>query len=411
MTAMLLPRPSETRCAASIDLESAHAILDKQAEPIGIERVALERAGRRRLAARLIAQTDAPRCDVAAMDGYAVRSSELAEGCHRFRVIGASYAGAPAMDAPPRECAVRVTTGAPMPADLDQVIVWEQVSVSGDFICLAPAEHLKRHVRAQGSDFRAGAELLLAGRVIDPRAMVIAAAAGVGTLTVWRQPRVACLANGDELVSPGAHDSAPHVAPDSLSQAILFLARQWLAKPVGARAVGDNVCALAAAAISLLEECDVLVVIGGAAGGDRDFAKASLAQLGLSIHFADVAVKPGKPVWYGRIGTKHVLGLPGNPTAAMTTARLFLAPLLASLGGGEIATALSYDLRPITSGFSGASDREQFLCATTTGYGVKLVERQSASMQSTLADADVLVRVPAHAPPLEAGTLVQTLKF
>lgn len=411
MSAAPLPHPSDTRCAASIDLAAATAILGRQAEPLGIERVPLQRAGRRRLAAPLIAQTDAPRCDVAAMDGYAVRSGELAAGNRRFRVIGAGYAGDPAMATPPGGCTLRVTTGTPMPSELDQVIVWEQVTVSGDHILLATTEHAKKHVRARGSDFQAGAALLPAGRVIDPRAMVIAAAAGVGELTVWRRPRLACLANGNELVVPGSDNSSAHAAPDSLSQAILLLARQWSAKPIGARAVGDDVRCLQDAAQPLLEECDVLVVIGGAAHGDRDFAKTGLAPLGLVIQFADVAIKPGKPVWYGRIGTKHILGLPGNPTAAMTMARLFLAPLLVALSGGEMASALRYELRPLAQRFSGASDREQFLCATSIGAEAQVIERQSASMQSTLADADVLVRVSAHAGPLEAGTLVQTLKF
>lgn len=398
-------------CRATIDFETALSIIADCSAPLGVERVPLARAGRRRLAEPVIATLDAPQFDAAAMDGHAVRSSEVEGGRTRFALAGVSFAGDRAIDCVPEGSAVRVSTGAPMPVGLDQVIVTEAVVQHGEWIAISGPAPDKRHVRRRGSDFRAGDCLLPVGREIEPRAMVVAAAANLCDLTVWRRPRVACLTNGNELAAPGSDLAGDAACPDSLSEAILLLGRQWGAKPAGTDRTVDNADALAAAADRLLADCDVLVIVGGAARGDRDFAKSALSQLDLSISFSDVAIKPGKPVWYGQAGAKHVLGLPGNPTAAMTTARLFLAPLLTILGGGSAEEALRFTWLPLGTEFVAAGSREQFLCGARDGPGIRLLEKQAASMQSTLADAELLVRVPAGMGPMSKGSLVQTLRF
>jgi molybdopterin molybdotransferase len=408
---MRLPDQAEKTCRASIDFDSALDLLLTESTPLGVERVLLERAGRRRLAAPVIAQIDAPRADVAAMDGYALRSAEIAAGRQQFTLVQTSFAGDSPTGSVPKGGAVRVTTGAALPADLDQVIVDEHVAVSGTHIAVTGPAAAKRHVRKRASDFREGEVLLPAGHMIDPRSLVVAAAADATDLAVFRQPRVACLASGNELTAPGTCQAGDQRIPDSVSDAVLLAARQWGGEPVRAHREMDDVSSLTSSASALLQEADVLVMIGGAARGERDLAKAGLAPLGLSLVFRDVRIKPGKPVWYGRIDAKHILGLPGNPTAAMTVARLFLAPLLERLTGGDGNAARKYERCRLASDLTMTSEREQFLCGSDHDGTVAVIERQSASMQSTLAQANRLVRIPAGSGRLSAGEHVQTLRF
>nr|WP_257215114.1 molybdopterin molybdotransferase MoeA [Sphingomonas sp. R-74633] len=393
-----------------MDFDAALAILAAIARPLGTESVRLAKAGRRVLAEPVHAAIDIPARDLAAMDGFAVREADLAEGLRSFAVIAAAYPGASWAGTLGKGQAVRIMTGAPMPAGADRVLMRELVTTHDDAILLDGPLPAKPHVRTRGSDTMAGSALLPAGKLLDPRALVVAAAADADRLTVWRRPRVRVIATGDELVAPGSARAAGGV-PDSLSEAVLLMARQWGAAPMGAALVRDDPALLTTAAEDALETADVLVLCGGASRGDRDFAKAALAPLGLAPGFADVAIKPGKPVWFGSIGTKLVLGLPGNPTAAMTVARLFLAPLLTALGGRGVGAALPWQRAALSEDIPAAGDREAFLCAEWLDDGVRLLARQAASDQSMLARADALVRIPAHASAMPAGTPVELLRF
>lgn len=396
-------------CKPMLSFDAALDLLLSEAEPLGTEIVPLGRAGRRRLASDLAAITEAPGFDAAAMDGYAVRSSELEAGYSRFGVGGEILAGQVRLEAIPEREAIAIATGAPMPPGFDQVIPWENVRIGGGVIEITGLPG-KRHVRSRGSDFKKGDVLLPGGRVIDPRALVVAAAADITKLTVWRQPRIAVLTNGGELRSPGGLGTIGEV-PDSLSEALLLFARQWEGKPSGALRVPDDEDRIRDAVEHLLPDCDILVIAGGASRGVKDLARTSLASSGLRMKFSGVAMKPGKPVWYGRIGEKHVIGLPGNPTAAMTCARLFLAPLICALCGADSAAALRFEQLRLTGGGSPTSDREQFLCASRVGGEALLIEGQSASMQSTLANADILVRIRAGMSDHAEGALADVLRF
>jgi len=247
--------------------------------------------------------------------------------------------------------------------------------------------------------------------MLDPRAMVVAAAADVASIVAWCRPMVHIIASGDELAMPGSAAGAGQTIPDSLSQALLLMVRQWGGVPIGATLVPDHLGRLSSAAEAAMFESDVLVMAGGASKGDRDFARLGLQPLGLELAFAGVAIKPGKPVWYGRIGDRHVLGLPGNPTAAMTIARLFLAPLLTGLGGRGVSAGLAWTHAPVLTPVAESGDRETFLCAEWKDQGVRVIDRQSASAQRMLADADILIRRPIHAPALDVGDIVPVLRF
>jgi molybdopterin molybdotransferase len=397
-------------CWANLSFDAAQALLAQDALPLGTEQVALRKAGRRVLAEPVRAAFDSPRHDAAAMDGVAVRDADLAHGTRRLPLIGAAYAGSPFAGIV-EKAAVTITTGAALPAGTDRVVPVELLTQGDGWVELPAALPAKRHVRPRGSDFAASSAVLDAGRNLDPRALVVAAAADAGEVTVWRRPRVHVIASGDELVAPGDAAAGEARVPDSLSEAIQLLVRQWGGQPGGTSRVPDDDAAITAAAEAALPDCDILVMAGGASRGERDLARAGLTPLGLVPRFAGVAMKPGKPVWYGRLGGRHVLGLPGNPTAAMTVARLFLVPLLTALDGRGFAAGLDWQSTPLAAAVEAAPSRESFLCAARTPDGVSILERQAASNQALLARADLLVRRAPNAPALAAGGLVQTLRF
>lgn len=394
-------------CAASIDFDTALAILALHAKPLDAAVVSLADAGHCYLAAPVYARLDSPRRDCAAMDGYAVRDHDLNDNGVTLREIGTSYAGSEdAGEIEPGE-AVRVMTGAPLPRGADRVVMIEYCSASESAVTIEHAPRGKAHIRRRGSDFASGQLLIPAGTKITSAAALTAAAADHHELTVSRRPRVALLATGDEIAAPGSAGDDNFAVPDSLSAAIDLLCHSIGATVASKARFADDPDAIANA--TELATADIVVVLGGASRGDRDFGRAAFEQAGFEIAFADVAIKPGKPVWYGKYGASHILGLPGNPTAALTAARLFLAPLITCLLGGRIEDALPWQLIPAAAAIAANGPREAFLCATTSYEGVVVSDRQEASGQTRLARTNALVRRPAHGLPILLGTLVPTL--
>lgn len=378
--------------------------------PLGREHVPLSKAGRRVLAEPIIARLDSPRTACAAMDGFAIMAQDHAAGIDHFRLVGSSAAGAACPDALSPGTALAVSTGAPVPANTGLVVMREHVRITGDHIRLQPCSH-KAHLRPRASDFAQGDVLVREGVIVDARSLTVIAAADIAKVAVWQRPRLHVLTNGDELAAPGQASAEPRCIPDSLTESLLLMARQWGAVPVGSDRVRDDVAAVERAAARALEQCDILLLAGGASHGPRDFARTALERLGLECYFAGVAMKPGKPLWYGRIGKTHVLGLPGNPTAAMTTARLFLAPLITGICGRSFDDALQWTNLPSDAGIAPAGDRGQFLCAAKIGMAAHILERQEASSQMMLAQADMLVERRAHAPAMQSGEMLRCLRF
>ncbi len=396
-----------TGCPASIAFDDALAILAAHARPLGKKSIPLSDAGGRYLAAPVVARIEAPRRDCAAMDGYAVRDADLESGTVVLRSMGTSYAGGAEPGAISAGETWRVMTGAPLPHGIDRVVMIEHCRHRGDIVVLDDPPRGKPHVRKAGSDFLVGDELLAAGTRITPTGLVVAAAADLGDLHVWRRPRILLVATGDEILAPGYASSTPNMIPDSIGAAIDLLCRSAGADVVARLRLPDNERAIAQAQEAAA--ADLVVVIGGASRGDRDFGRSAFASLGLEIAFADVAMKPGKPVWYGRLEQTHVLGLPGNPTAALTVARLFLTPLIAGLAGGAISDALPWQLRRTTRPIPANGPREAFLCGSLCYEGAAICDRQDASGQAALALADCIVRRPAGAPAANEGALVPVL--
>lgn len=402
-----MPVSTSATCGATIDFDTAQAILASHACPLRREVVPLAAATGRHLAAPVTALIDAPRFDCAAMDGYAVRGDDIAAGRHIFANIGTVCAGQAPSAPITRGETMRVMTGARIPQGADRIVMIEHCDVGPTHIRLDDKIQQKPHIRRRGSDFRAGEILLESGHELTPAALVVAAAADREHLTVWRRPRALIITSGDELAPPGTAAGTPRKIPDSLSAAIAAMVHRCGGEIAAAHRVGDTPEAIRAACRSA--EADVIILIGGASRGDRDFGRSAMRPLGLDIAFADVAIKPGKPVWYGRTPTEHILGLPGNPTAALTIARLFLAPLIKGLLGGDASSALAWHLLPATRPIAANGPREAFLCASRSYFGVGVHNRQEASGQASLARTDVLVRRPAFALEIQTSDLIPVL--
>lgn len=394
-----------------IDFDTAAALILDAARPLEAETVTLDAAGERVLAADLRARGDAPRTAVSAMDGYAMRDADLAGLPVRLTIAEVAFAGrADVPTLPPNSCA-RIFTGGPVPLGADRVVVQEIVGRDGDdaLFDIPPGEG--RHIRAAGSDFRAGEVLLPAGTVLGFRAMVAAAGADVASVSVVRRPRVVILGTGDELAEPGQALETPGSIPESVSFGVAALARQYGAEIIARRRLADTPATLEAAARQALEDGDLIVVTGGASVGEKDFARAMFAPFGLELIFSKVAIKPGKPVWFGRARGRWILGLPGNPTSAIVTARLFLAPLIAGLAGHDPAALLNWRDMPLSTPLKPCGDRETFERGRRVEGGVAVLNTQDSGSQKALATADVLIRRHPGAPGLAAGEAATILDF
>jgi molybdopterin molybdotransferase len=394
-----------------IGFDEAFRLVLAQARPLGPETIPLAAGHLRTLAEPVVALVDWPPDDVSAMDGYAVRDSEFAAGRTHFRVAGESFPGAAFTgEAGEGEC-VRIFTGAPLPAGFDRVIVQEMVRRDGDEASVEGEVGQATHVRPQGQDFRAGDILLEAGRTLDPRALVAAAGADVAEVKVWRRPRVALLGTGDELVEPGQARSIPGSIPESLSPGLAALIETWGGESAGRYRLRDELPLIEASAAEAVATTDLVVVTGGASVGDKDFAKAAFAALGLELIFSKVAIKPGKPVWFGRVDDALVMGLPGNPTSAMVTARLLLAPLVAGLAGRDPTSAATWREATLDGELDDPGDRETFVRARADGATVQPLSNQDSGAQRTLAHADTLIRRRVGAGLTRPGDTVQAIDF
>ncbi|WP_114953290.1 molybdopterin molybdotransferase MoeA [Sphingosinicella terrae] len=393
-----------------ITFDEATALVGRAASPLAVETVPIERAQGRVLARSVEARVDSPPCNVSAMDGYALRDADLAELPARLRVVGQSFPGDGFVGTLGKGECIRIFTGGPVPPGVDRVVIQENVERDGDIALIGQGPGEARHIRRAGSDFRAGAVLLEPGRRLDARALVAAAGADHGEIEVWRRPRLIVLGTGDELVEPGRARSTPAAIPESVSYGVAALAEAWGANTVGRRRLRDDLAAMSEAAAEAVAAADLVVVTGGASVGDKDFAKPMFGEP-LDLIFSKVAIKPGKPVWLGRLGTTLVMGLPGNPTSALVTARLLLAPLLAGQTGRDPAEALRWRSARLAAALGPCGDRETFVRARREDDAAIPLGNQDSGAQHSLAAADWLIRRRAGAPAAGAGEIVEVLDF
>jgi molybdopterin molybdotransferase len=345
------------------------------------------------------------------MDGYAVREADLEFLPARLAVIGESF---PATGwhgtVEPGTC-VRIFTGAPVPSGADRIVIQELVRRDGDIALIDARPSGASWIRRRGADFQARGTVLEPGRVIDPTALVAIAGGDVAEIDVALPPRIALLATGDELVDPGHARHSALGVPDSVTPALAALVAHWGGSVGMRRRLPDELAPLREAATQAVEAADLVVVTGGASVGARDLAKAMFEPLAFELLFSKVAIRPGKPAWFARAGKALVLGLPGNPTSALVTARLLLAPVLAALQGRAVEDALPWEPARLATPLGACDERETFHRATLSGGQAAVLPFQESHAQKTLADANILVRQAANSPALAVGECVNVLRF
>ncbi len=395
---------------ALLSVEEALARILDGVTALEPERVELLQAPGRVLAEDVVAKLTQPPFNASAMDGYALRAADTGDVRAPLKVIGESQAGRRFDGTVASGEAVRIFTGAAVPEGVDTVVIQENTERSGDSLTILEAPKPGANIRAAGGDFTAGRTLLAAGRVLDAAAITLAAAAGHAKLSVRRKPLVAILATGDELVEPGAGAPGPDqiVSSNPYGLAALIERAGGTARLLGI--AGDTREALADK-FTAAAGADILVTIGGASVGDRDLVRPALEAQGLKLDFWKVAMRPGKPLLFGRLGAMRVLGLPGNPNSCFVTARVFLVPLIYRLLGR--AGGPAHERTAILAADLGANGPRQHYMLAVLEPGspprVRALPSQDSGRITTLAAANVMIVRPPDAPALAVGAAVEIL--
>lgn len=372
------------------------------------ETVPLTQALGRYVAAELRARTDHPGFDNSAMDGYAMRTADLAAHDFRLPLAGEARCG----DAPGKlspGTAQRIFTGAPLPAGADTVVIQEDVQVENGAVTLPRSVVPDQNLRRRGEDFRLGDVLYAPGRRLSAWDLALLATAGVAEVAVYARPRALVVATGDELVAPGA-PLKPGQIYESNRLATLSLLAQLGADVSDGGTVRDDPAALRAL-LARAGDFDFIVTSGGASVGDYDVVKQVFAEIG-TINFWKVRMKPGKPVAFGHIGERtHFFALPGNPVSSLVTFKLFMEPAIIAWHGGTPST-LSLTATA-TTGFHRRPGRTEFLRARlSTEQGQILAQPlkgQGSHMVGPLRDTNGLIRVEADSNGFETGDAVSVL--
>lgn len=395
--------------AGPIPLEEAQARLLALAEPLAVEHVDVDCAIGRYLSEPLHARRTQPSADLSAMDGYAVSASDL-DG--PWQVVGESAAGHPFTGTFGEGEAVRISTGAILPADAGAVIVQEDLALRDGHLTLtgeAP-EPAHKHIRRRGMDFAEGGEVMPAGTAIGPAQAALALASGHRYLPVHRMPRVVVIDSGDELVAD-PECCEPHQIPASNGAMLTALARPFTAETVRIGPVADTMEALAAA-FATAADADVIVTSGGASVGDHDLIRPALEKWGANMDFWRVAIKPGKPILVAtrnRPGSDRpqiIIGLPGNPVSSYVTAYHFLLPLLRKMQGAgkvlptQITTRLAQPVRA-------NGPRREFLRGLWDGESVVPHPLQDSGALASLAASNVLIDRPGFSAAAGIGDKVR----
>lgn len=376
-----------------------------------IQSVPLMVAHSRVLAQDVIAKLTQPPFHASAMDGYAVRASDLTNVPTSLRVAGESQAGCGFAAEVEQGEAARIFTGAPLPKGTDTVVIQENTERQGDTVVIREAPRPGANVRTMGGDFREGQKLLTAGRLIDARAITLAAAAGHAELFVRAKPSVAVLATGDELVEPGAIPGPDQIVASNTYGLAAMIERAG-GSPLLLGIARDAREALGAK-LQAATGADVLVTIGGASVGDRDLVRPALEARGMTLDFWKVAIRPGKPMLFGRLAATRVLGLPGNPVSCLVAARVFLVPLIHRLLG-RTNSPLEETIAVLAHDLEANGPRQHYMRAKRESGAsnpprVSVLSSQDSAHLTGLMAADVLiVRMPS-APALSAGSTVSVL--
>ena len=382
--------------------------------PLGEEEVYLTESSGRYLSRDLVAGLDSPPFDNSAMDGYAVRASDVAlaepDAPVRLPVQGESRAGGPLPGDLEPGAACRIFTGAPMPSGATAVVIQEDTDSDADGVLIREASHQGKHVRARGSDVRAGTVLLRAGARIGPGEIGLLASQNIARVQVYRRPKVALLSTGDELRALG-----DPLEPGALVNSNLYVLTDMLhrlgAIPVALPAARDTLPEIESALRTALE-ADVVITMGGVSVGAYDFVQEAFKNVGIEPRFWKVRIKPGKPLAFAQHAGKPVVGLPGNPISAMVTFEILVAPCLRKMLGDPKPHPQPV-LARLRDAYTRRPGRVEIARAVATRAGdeiiVALHGQQGSGSVPSFAGINALVILPSDATELAPGAQVEAI--
>ena len=378
------------------------------------ERVHLHAALGRILAEEIHATHNVPNHDNSAMDGYAFNADDLAQGTTHLKITGAAFAGNALTGSFEKGACVRIMTGAAIPAGADTVIAQERVEVDGEFIQFTDMPNLGANVRYAGEDLKAGQVVLNVGHQISPADLGLIASLGIGEITVYRKLKVSFFSTGDELASIGSTLKAGQIFDSNRYTLFGMLSRMGVEiQDLGA--IQDDPVALEKTLIKAAENSDVILTSGGVSVGEADYMKQLLQKLG-QVLFWKIAMKPGRPLAFGKIGNAHYFGLPGNPVAVMVTFYQFVRQAMLVLMGQANPAAIPMLNVVCTSPIRKLKGRTEFqrgiLFVSEDGnWQVKTTGNQSSGVLSSMSQANCFIVLDDDLGNVEAGTTVKVQLF
>jgi molybdopterin molybdotransferase len=397
--------------ASLIDLEEARDIVLERAKPLDVEQVPLRAALRRHLAEDAVAAEPVPGFDNSAMDGFAVQAVDTVgarpDAPVALRLVGESRAGSPAAAELQAGEAIAISTGAVIPDGADAIVRIEDTEPEGGRVLVGREVEPGREIRRAGEDIRAGETVLSAGTRLSAAELGVLASLGVESVKCRRRPRLTVVTSGDELLEPGEQMHAGGVR-NSNAYSVPALAELAGAEVSTASAVPDDLEAMRAAIEPALA-ADALVLCGGVSVGSHDHVKRALGELGVEQEFWGLALRPGKPTWFGTRGSTLVFGLPGNPVSAMVTFLLLVRPALEAAAGGVPSRrravaklGADYEKRP------GRTHAVRCrLEAREDGWHARPTKEQGSHILTSMLGADCLALIPASSGLVRAGERVE----
>jgi len=398
----------------SMQVEQARKLIKQFLAPVTeFETVKLHEAFHRTLSADVLSPMNVPPHNYSSMDGYAVRHADLTGASNKLKKMGSSFAGhAFAGRVAAGEC-VRIMTGALIPDGCDSVVTQEQVKADGDVIEIGSGHKKGQNIRLVGEDIGQGAVVLARGQLIRPAEMGLLASLGFSEISVYRKLKIAIFSTGDELKQPGTALAAGQIY-DSNRYTLIGLLTELGVEIIDMGNIRDDKDAVRAALLKASSQADVIITSGGVSVGEADYIKQLLAEIG-EVVFWKLAMKPGRPLAYGKIGACHFFGLPGNPVAVMVTFLQFVRNALWELMGQHPQPVFTFQAIS-TSAIRKSTGRTEFqrgiLSQGEDGlWLVQTTGEQGSGILSSMSKANCFIVLPMEQGNVEKGSVVQIQLF
>ena len=396
----------------SLPVAKAREFIARFLTPVSaVERLNIRAALNRVLAEDVISPLDVPVHDNSAMDGYAARFSDLkTDGEVTLRVAGTAFAGMPFQGQLKAGECVRIMTGGVVPAGTDTIVMQEHVAAAGDNVKIGGGHRQGQNLRRAGEDLKVGQVALKRGLLLRPADIGLIASLGIGEVAVYRKLRVAFFSTGDELRAIGTPLGAGQIY-DSNRYTIHGMLTRLGCEVMDMGVVRDDPSLLERAFNTAAQAADVVITSGGVSVGEADFVKDLLEKLG-EVVFWKIAMKPGRPLAYGRIGNAHFFGLPGNPVSVMVTFYQFVRDALLKLSGRDPLPPLPTFRVPCTSNLKKAPGRTEFQRGVLThdasgNWSVRVTGEQGSGILRSMSEANCFIILPEAQGNVTAGTLVE----